>query len=532
MRTINPPEDPEKPKLFADEELGWWATRLGGPAYRKLQDSWQGVFRRSILKLMPAQELGKEFSAQMGRPSKELYSIAGLMLIAEFKNLTGEQAAEAYTFDASIQFALNLPRDGQYLSPRSVDNYRRKFRDHEHAQQIFEQVARTLVEQLQLDIARQRLDSTHVLSNMARFGRQQLLAAGVRRFLVQLRKKHFGQYQGLAKELRERYEPAESRLFGQGTRKAQGREEAIAQIGRDMAGLVVRFETHESIRVLASYKAMAQLFAEHFELPDKPEGKIQLRKQSRDEQGGSRRTLQNPSDAQAGYNGHKGAGYQAQIAQALPPRDAQGKAEGPGLITGLVAQSAAVRDNEALEEVFQQQERTGLMAREMTADTIYGSDQNVQASAKLGVELISPVGGAPPSKAEPKENLSKKQKAQKQRLQQRRQVQETPEWCKRYAARSGIEGLHRALDAVTGFKQLRVRGLSSVSMALNLKAAGWNIAAAAKILARRGRKARLAALRGMRQAFSWVATIMMRILMAALHLVRGAAMSPQSPAAA
>lgn len=516
MKTINHPEDPASPKLFADEELGWWATRLGAPAYRKLQEGWQGVFRRSILKLMPAQELGQHFSEGMGRPSKELYSMAGLMLIAEFRDFTGEQAAEAYTFDASVQFALNLPRDGQYLSARSVDNYRSRFRKDEHAQRVFEQVTMTLVEELQVDISRQRLDSTHVLSHMARMGRQQLLAVGVRRFVVQLGRRDARRHQELSSELRGRYEPAQSRLFGQGTRKEQKREEAIEQIGRDMAELLARFEKDERISVMPAYKAMARLFEEHFEPVEKSPGRWKLRQRSLDEQGGSRGTLQNPSDLEAGYSGHKGPGYQAQLAQALPPRDAQGRREGPGLITAVVPQSAAVRDNEALCEVLSQQERTGLKAGEMTADTIYGSDENVEICKQKGVRLISPVVGVAPSKAHPKHNLSKDQKAHKQRLQERRAQQETPEWRKVYATRSGIEGLHRALDVVTGFKQLRVRGLAAVGMALPLKAAGWNIAAAAKILASRRRRAPRAPWRANRATPGHVTLAIITILLAVL----------------
>jgi hypothetical protein len=234
---------------------------------------------------------------------------------------------------------------------------------------------------------------------------------------------------------------------------------------------------------------MKRLFEEHFELPEDDSGPHRLRPKSVTAEGSSARTLQNPSDEDAGYNGKKGAGHQAQIAQALPLFGEQGKSEGPGIITALVPQSASVRDNEALPEVLEQQKRTGLMAEEMLADTIYGSDANVQNCAKQGVTLISPVGGKAPETETPKHSSSKKERKLKGRLAQRRQEQETSEWKKKYAKRSGIEGVNRALDAVTGFKQLRVRGEKAVGMALFLKAAGWNIMAAAKIRANRLLKA-------------------------------------------
>lgn len=489
MKHLKEPQEKIQGEMFHDESVGWWASRLSPNALSALQNGWHGVFRRSLLRLMPAERLGEHFHSRLGRPTKELYSMAGLMLIAEFRNLTGEQAAEAYTFDASIQYALNLPRDGQYLSPRSVDNYRRKFREDELAQEVFMEVSARLVKELRLDISRQRLDSTHVLSQMARLGRRQLLAVGVKRFLARLARHHRELYEALPEKLRERYRPAESRLFGWGTAKARQGEEVIAEIGRDMAALIVRFGGEAKVASMESYLSLARLFAEHFEPPQNAGEPPVKRPKSRTGEGRSAETLQNPSDPDAGYNGKKGPGYQAQIAQSLPPRDAEDRIEGPGLIVGLVAQSASVRDNEALEEVIEQQKETGLVPKEMTADTLYGSDENVRRCAEAGIELISPVPGRKPEKERPRHFCSKAERVRKDRIEARRREQETPAWKERYAARSGIEGLNRALDMVSGFKRLRVRGIKAVGMALNLKAAGWNIAAAAKTLKTRSRKA-------------------------------------------
>ena len=54
----------------------------------------------------------------------------GLLVIMEFKQWTADEAGEAYSPDAGIQFALNLPRDHQYLCPRTVENYQRLLREH------------------------------------------------------------------------------------------------------------------------------------------------------------------------------------------------------------------------------------------------------------------------------------------------------------------------------------------------------------------------------------------------------------------
>ena len=43
-------------------------------------------FARFVLELMPADALAAHFHDVIGRPTKELYSVAGLLLIKEFMN--------------------------------------------------------------------------------------------------------------------------------------------------------------------------------------------------------------------------------------------------------------------------------------------------------------------------------------------------------------------------------------------------------------------------------------------------------------
>lgn len=503
MRRLQAPA--EAPALFDLEPTAWWSTQLAPGALRHLRAGWQGLFQSVILRLLekPAEALGAHFDQLLGRPTKELYALSGLLLIAEFKDWTIDQAAEAWSLDAGVQFALHLPRDRQYLCPRTLDNYRRLLREDGDVAGLFSTITARLVEELELDIRRQRLDSTHVLSQMARLGRLQLLAVGVRRFLVALHKADPPAYGALPVELRERYQPAETRLFGLGTRSPQPREEALAQVAQDLAALVDRFAENPAHHRRASYQALVRLLREHCAVrPERPA--VTVRSQSQDEHGGSARCLQNPSDPEAGYSGHKGAGYQVQLAQALPPRDAQGRIEGPGLLTACVPQSAAESDRQALGAVLAQQQGAGLLPECTLADGAYGSDANVNHCATLGIELISPVTGRPQragGEAEgvagaPCHHATRAERALKERLALRRQAQQSEAWQEQYRARSGIEGVHRALDVVTGIKRLRVRGLRAVSVAVTLKAAGWNILAAAKIKARRARRQRREGLAG------------------------------------
>ncbi len=142
---------------------------------RGLNQDWQGVLPRTALKCLPAPEIAQRFSAALGRPAKEIYSMIGLLVIMEFKQWTADEATEAYSLNAGVQFALNLGRDRQCVCPRTVENYQRLLREgDDHCAEIFGTVTASLVEEFQIDISRQRLDSTHVFSYMAQLTRGNL----------------------------------------------------------------------------------------------------------------------------------------------------------------------------------------------------------------------------------------------------------------------------------------------------------------------------------------------------------------------
>ncbi len=75
---------------------------------QRLLDDWPGVFRHVILDLMPVDILGGHYSPELGRPTKELYSMAGLIVLMEFFNWKKAEALTAYSFYMNVHYALNM----------------------------------------------------------------------------------------------------------------------------------------------------------------------------------------------------------------------------------------------------------------------------------------------------------------------------------------------------------------------------------------------------------------------------------------
>jgi len=347
-----------------------------------LANGWQSIFRALLLELMPVDKLGDKLHPILGRPSKELYSVAGLLFLQELKGWTNDDAVHAYLFHTDVQFALNLNPGFDEISLASFERYRAHFIVDDLAAQLMNDITAKLVDVLDLRVDRQRLDSTHVFSDMASFGRTRMMAVCNKRFLIQVQRHHLDDFNALPEELRKRYAPGQAKLFSaKGLTPAQ-RGKNRQQVAEDMRDLVNRFDDHAGLKDRPSYRALARVFDEQCEVV---EDKIVVKAKT----GGA--CVQNPSDPDATYDAHKGQGFKVQLVETCcDENDVQ-------LIVSALPQTAADHDANSLTPVLEDLKKQNLLPASMLADTAYGSDENVQAAAALGVELVAPIPGMEPA---------------------------------------------------------------------------------------------------------------------------------------
>ena len=520
--------DPRQITLFDP-----WAQRFSSQQYATLRAGWEGLFHDVLLELMPAEELAEQFHPDIGRPTKELYAVAGLVFLKEFHNWTEETAVRAYNFYSDVQYALNITGRDTNLSLRSLQRYLALFRELGLAGKVFDAVTQALIEHLELDVSQQRLDSTHVYSNMAMLGRTALMVRAVRRLLTQVLRHHRGRYEALALDLRTRYAKKGGSLpFGWygGKATAEQRRQARQQVAEDMYVILKFYDGEGAIMDMDTYKQLLRVFMEHCEII---EDAVTVRPRS------DSRALQSLSDPDATYDGHKGRGHQAQLSETCSDNnDVQ-------LVTDVQPETAADTDEAALPEVVERLKEKNRKPDELLADTNYGSDGNVMHCAANGVELVAPVKGRRPDNQDAlhaldfdidettgtvqrcpaghvpvstsyspkqdehyalfaratceacphfgrcpiykhkKKHYRLKYSPKTLRLEQRRRQEDTPAFKDRYRKRAGVEGLMSALKRRHGFGRLRVRGSPAVAMALYLKTAGHNLLQAARGLRQR-----------------------------------------------
>jgi len=512
-----------------------------GPKRRKLLDrSWAGLFRKEILPHLPVEAIIAAFHARLGRPSKDAYTLMGALVFQAMHDTNDEETVRQLAFNTEWHYALDLSDEsdeGKYVCLRTLWTMRQLLAEKKLDRLLFDSVTKKLASVFSVDTSKQRLDSVHITSNMRRLGRIGIFVRVITGFLTNLKRREPKLFATLDPSFGERYlSPKGQAVFSMV--KPSESDRTLSKVTEDLFVLVRRFEKVEAVASMKTYSLLSRVFSEQCDVVTEKGRETVAAKPPKEISSGS---LQNPSDPDAGYSGHKGQGYQAQVMETYIPiaraTDDGGKEESGDvplrLITHVEVEPANISDAHALLPAIEGATRLGLAPVEVLADSLYGSDKNVVAAAEAGVEVVSPVmgqtdesevtmadfsfsndgaivacpqGHAPiifrrkgkrrtvvfangdclgcPKKKEcpikpVKDGYGFRYTEQALRLARRRAAQKTAAFKDRYRHRSGVESTMSAFDRLTEVKHLRVRGMKAVRFTVTLKALGVNLFRAA-----------------------------------------------------
>ena len=506
---------------------------MGSKRLKRIKESWAGFFQEEILRELPVEELMRHYDPAQGRPSKEMYAVLGAVLLQQMMDLTDEETIDNFAFNLQWHYALNVTDEsdkGSYLSPKTLWTMRTMMMQDGLAPVIFDRVAEKLKKIFAVDTKQRRLDSMHIFSNMRHLGRVGLIAQTLRKFLVNLKRHNREQYEALDEEVRERYMSKRGESVFSLVKPSEA-EMTLRTLGQDLFELIERFRKHEKICEMNSYGLLVRVFGEQFQVKtSEGESRILINKKVPSD------SLQNPSDPDATYDGHKGKGYQVQVLESYSERK-EGDEEAPplNLITYVEAQPAHEHDSHTVKKALKKTRQENRAPSRILADSLYGGDDNHVDCQDQGVELIAPVktnkpcpnvglanfsygaqnwitecpmGHAPISNYHRKDrhsawfdsdlclNCPLREKCpvkrggkghfirysnKELRLELRKAYEQTPEFREHYRYRAGCEATMSELDRKTGIKNLRVRGMEAVSLCVFLKATGINIFRAARV---------------------------------------------------
>jgi len=365
---------------------------------------WAGGFRRKALPVLLANEetFRPLFCEDNGRPNKPVAATLGVIILKEMFDLTDEVAMDNFEFNNAWQYALHVEPDEAHVCQKTLHNFRAKMSAAEENgiltyTSLFDEVVTAIAKDLGLKLGKQRLDSTHIRSNMAVLTRLALFTHTITAFVKKLRKQHQRLFEALPEGIHERYVDREG--YFADSPSSDGRRR-LAQCAADAWRLVDRFRGHRSVKGMPSYLRLTRLLEEQCIVEegnptdpdgDGPEGvPVRLKDPKKEKIPGT--SLQG-SDDDATY-GHKGKGYQVQVAETCHEENAI------EVVTHVSVEGAHESDQHATIPVLDDLASKDCKPETLLADTNYGRGQNIVDAADRGVDLVSPSCGPKPKTEE------------------------------------------------------------------------------------------------------------------------------------
>ena len=359
---------PPQMKLFGIE------SKISPSLRARLESSWAQVFRDQVLPLLMKKE--DDYALLYGKTGRPNFSIArllGLCLLQEWNDFSDQDALDAYSFDIRWRYALDVSDEEDYLSRRSLVEFRHRLaaKDPEMKliRTVFDSIRDTAIKNLGLSTSSQRLDSTHIVSNIRLRGRVVLFANTLKYFLKSLDKDHFSR---VPERIRTWHAQEPEGWFGLGPSEQKAKLEELARYTYE---LVLIFE-HDEIG--EPYELLSRLLSEQCDI-DSSDGqpKVQLKKKTKGA------TLQSPFDPDASC-GHKGPGYSLHVTETC----ANTKTE---IVTDYEVHGAARSDIGKALSVIERLDTAGLKPEVLFADGGYPSVPSGPKITEQGIDFVAPV---------------------------------------------------------------------------------------------------------------------------------------------
>ena len=357
-------------------------TQLSPSLCRRLKSSWAHLFKSEILPILFRNE--DQYAMLYGKTGLPNFSVArllGLCLLQELNNLSDQQALDTFSFDIRWRYALDISEEEDYLSRRSLVEFRRRLaaKDPEMnlIRNVFDNIRNSAIKKLGLSASDQRLDSTHIISNIRLRGRLALFSNTLTVFLKSLDK---NQFLNVPASIQQWHTSESEGWFGLGPAEQKIKLDVLARYVHE---LLVIFDQVTAVNSSEPYALLSRLFSEQCEFTndncsDKQSSRIQVKKKTEGT------TLQTPYDPDASY-GHKGAGYSVHIAETCNNED---KTE---IITDYEVHGAARSDVGKALSVIERLDAAGLKPETLFADGGYPSVPSAFQVSEQQIEFIAPV---------------------------------------------------------------------------------------------------------------------------------------------
>ena len=201
----------------------------------------------------------------------------------------------------------------KYFSLKTLWNNRKIVAQNNLEDDIFKASTNRLAKVFDVNIDKQRIDSVHIKSNMRRLGRIGIFSESIHKFLVNLKRSNQDQLDAIDEKVVDKYLFPKMIWDAFPESNHLNREKPLQRSAKTCLIWYSSFKASPEVAAMYSYKLLERVLKEHCNLTDDKDNPVELKKPKEI----ASDSLQNPSDPDATYSGHKGQGYQVQIQETF-----------------------------------------------------------------------------------------------------------------------------------------------------------------------------------------------------------------------
>jgi transposase-like protein DUF772/DDE family transposase len=373
---------------------------LGEKRRRLLERSWAGVFRKHLLEDLPVDELSHHLDDRLGRPSKDLHVVIGVLILQQLHDLSDRVAVEALAFNIAWHYALGVQSEADaYFCEKTLRNYRRLFIAQGLDELLFQRLTDRLVRVFDVDTSRQRMDSTALRSAMRSLTRLGIVVETISKFVRELKRSDPALHSQIDADMIRRYVDREGDGAFANTSPSVSRRRLL-EAGQDLLALALQFRGTAAEQLL-SFAILEQVLRDQFDVIEdsssKPATPIAAVRKPADVPCD---TVGNPADPDSSFNAHKGQGYMAQIVETWcddgPDSEENDNVDGspPDLITHVEVHKMTVHDGHRVEDAMAGLETRDLKPAILLGDSHYGASETKAMMREREIVLVAPMPSA------------------------------------------------------------------------------------------------------------------------------------------
>ena len=344
----------------------------------RLEQSWAGTFYREFFSRIDEEIFAVLYSERPSRPNVPVNVLVGLEALKSGFGWSDEELYEAFLYNLQVRYGLGYDQLGAgEFDLRSLYYFRQRLSEYnlKHGvnllEKAFEQITDQQLVELNIRTSQQRMDSTHIASNIVDASRLHLLVEGIQRLHRMLQAAE-------QQRLCEWFAPYLKETAGHYTYRIKGKpatQTHLEKVGQTLFVLLTELKPNYEQQEV--YAVVERLFHEHFHLS---QGSVRT-KENKELPAGS---LQSLDDLEATYRTKGTQHYKGYVANVTETCDPENEVQ---LITKIQVDANNVADSHLLQEALPNLKQR-MQLETLHTDGAYPSPSNDEELPKQEVQLI------------------------------------------------------------------------------------------------------------------------------------------------